>query len=174
MVLALPCVTESYKTYDDVHLVKTTDVGQVLLVGDPAPEEAVSSLNKDDEVRDGVTPPMRNVRERLFKKPIDVEATLVSKVEVDLLTILSVRGGWGRGTYVCNGWLVAPFLPKMGRMECTSWCRMHPSLMHPEEVPWCCMPVQGGTPANTKFVDYEEVWQVNPETGQGEWMPVTR
>ena len=30
-LLDLPCVVESYKTYDDNHLVKTCDVGQVSL-----------------------------------------------------------------------------------------------------------------------------------------------
>ena len=30
-VLNLPCVTESYKTYDDINYVKTTDVGQASL-----------------------------------------------------------------------------------------------------------------------------------------------
>lgn len=28
-LLDLPCVVESYKTYDDVHLVKSNDIGQV-------------------------------------------------------------------------------------------------------------------------------------------------
>lgn len=32
-VLSLPCVTETYKTYDEVNYVKVTDVGQVRWVG---------------------------------------------------------------------------------------------------------------------------------------------
>ena len=28
-LLDLPCMVESYKTYDDVHLVKSNDIGQV-------------------------------------------------------------------------------------------------------------------------------------------------
>lgn len=32
--------------------------------------------------------------------------------------------------------------------------------------------VQGGAPQGMKFVDHEEVWHVNPDTGVGEWVPV--
>ncbi|KAI7844401.1 hypothetical protein COHA_001996 [Chlorella ohadii] len=88
-VLNLPSVVESYKTLDDVNLVKTTDIGQVLVVGsaaDPgvAPDEAAGG-----EARDGVTPPMRNARGRIFRNPIDVAPHVVQKVEFDLLTILA-------------------------------------------------------------------------------------
>ena len=42
------------------------------------------------EALDGVTPPMRNVKNRLFKKPIEVDPEMVQKVEYNLLTILAV------------------------------------------------------------------------------------
>ncbi|KAL6776399.1 hypothetical protein ACKKBG_A20985 [Auxenochlorella protothecoides x Auxenochlorella symbiontica] len=115
-VLNLPCVAETYKTYDDVNLVKSGDVGQVLVVGDAVPLEGPPG-----ESRDGITRPMRNARERIFRQALDVEPEIVSKVEMDLLTILA-----------------------------------------------------GGAPPGMQFVDYEEVWQVNPETGVGEWVPATK
>ncbi len=34
-LLRLPCVVESYKTYDDINLVKTADVGEVRTCGRP-------------------------------------------------------------------------------------------------------------------------------------------
>lgn len=92
-VLDLPSVVESYKTLDDVNLVKTTDIGQVLVVGEggAAPDEAAAL-----EARDGVTPPMRNARGRVFRKPIDVSPQVVQKVEFDLLTILAVSEAGGQ------------------------------------------------------------------------------
>jgi TATA-binding protein-associated factor Taf7 len=176
-VLNLPSVVESYKTLDDVNLVKTCDIGQVRLVwkggeaGDlwavllqrtcsshsfvmlghegrlfpccsvvepvgcgmlgPVPfltaeacpppcchaslqvlvvgedpqlaEEAASG-----ESLDGVTPPMRNARGRIFRKPIDVPPAVVSKVEYDLLTILAVscagEMGGGEPGACCTHW----------------------------------------------------------------------
>lgn len=61
---------------------------QVLLVGGDAQAESQGA-----EALDGVTPPMRNVRSRVFRKQIDVDPELVSKVEFNLLTILAVSLG---------------------------------------------------------------------------------
>lgn len=84
-VLNLPCVTECYKTYDDVNLVKIGDVGQVLVVGDVSPTEAETG-----EAANGVTPPMRNARQRIFRKNIEVKPEVVNKIEFQLLEILGV------------------------------------------------------------------------------------
>jgi len=87
-VLNLPTIAECYKTYDDVNLVKTGDIGQVLVVGPCSEEEC-----RVGEIRDGVTPPMRNARERVFRKPIDVPKEMVAQVESDILDILNVSLG---------------------------------------------------------------------------------
>ncbi|GJZ40610.1 phosphoribosyl pyrophosphate synthetase, conserved site-containing protein [Tanacetum coccineum] len=53
----LPCIVESHKTYDDSVLIKTADVGQMIMVRnerDPAPEVV--------EYRHGLTPPIRDAR----------------------------------------------------------------------------------------------------------------
>ena len=89
-VLNLPCVAETYKTYDDVNLVKSADVGPVRVVGD-----AEGLEGPPGEARDGITRPMRNARERIFRQPIEVDPESVSKVELDLLTILAVRPARG-------------------------------------------------------------------------------
>ncbi|KAL2941866.1 Transcription initiation factor TFIID subunit 7 [Bienertia sinuspersici] len=60
-LLDLPCVTESYKTYDDNVLIKAADIGQMIMVregNDVAPETV--------EYRHGLTPPMRDARRRRF------------------------------------------------------------------------------------------------------------
>ncbi|GAB4822552.1 hypothetical protein N2152v2_009598 [Parachlorella kessleri] len=94
-VLNLPAVSETYKTYDDVNYVKITDVGQVLVVSDPTSGKAPSQGESRD-ASDGITPPLRNARARVFKRQYDVQPDLVSTVEHNLLTILA--GGAPEGT----------------------------------------------------------------------------
>ena len=84
-VLNLPAVTECYKSYDDVNLVKSGDVGQILIVGDLIDDEASTG-----ETKDGITPPMRNARQRVFREPISVSKETVKKVEEQLFAILDV------------------------------------------------------------------------------------
>ncbi|XP_022753520.1 transcription initiation factor TFIID subunit 7 [Durio zibethinus] len=80
----LPCVVESYKTYDDSALVKTADVGQMILVresGDASPDVV--------EYRHGLTPPMRDARKRRFRREPDLNPEFVQRVEKDLVNIMS-------------------------------------------------------------------------------------
>ncbi|XP_062109915.1 transcription initiation factor TFIID subunit 7 [Humulus lupulus] len=81
-LLDLPCVVESYKTYDDSVLIKTADVGQMIMVREPddAAPDAV-------EYRHGLTPPMRDARKRRFRREPDLNPELVRRVEDDLLNI---------------------------------------------------------------------------------------
>ncbi|XP_061977428.1 transcription initiation factor TFIID subunit 7-like [Populus nigra] len=83
-LLDLPCAVESYKTYDDCALVKTSDIGQMLMVreaGDTAPDVL--------EYRHGFTPPMRDARKRRFRREPDLNPELVQRVEKDLLNIMA-------------------------------------------------------------------------------------
>ncbi|XP_061369182.1 transcription initiation factor TFIID subunit 7-like [Gastrolobium bilobum] len=83
-LLDLPCVVESCKTYDDSSLVKTADIGQMVMVresGDAAPDVI--------EYRHGLTPPMRDARKRRFRREPDLNPELVSRVEKDLLKIMA-------------------------------------------------------------------------------------
>ncbi|KAK9941421.1 hypothetical protein M0R45_018023 [Rubus argutus] len=81
-LLDLPTVVESYKTYDDSVLIKTADIGQMIMVrdpNDPAPDTV--------EYRHGLTPPMRDARKRRFRREPDLNPELVQRVEQDLLNI---------------------------------------------------------------------------------------
>ncbi|CAJ1974713.1 unnamed protein product [Sphenostylis stenocarpa] len=83
-LLDLPCVVESYKTYDDNSLIKAADIGQMIMVrdsGDAAPDVI--------EYRHGLTPPMRDARKRRFRREPDLNPELVSRVEKDLLKIMA-------------------------------------------------------------------------------------
>lgn len=88
--LNMVSMTECYKSYDDVNLVKTDDIGQVLLVGDLLEEEA-----RTGEVKDGVTAPMRNARQRVYRQPIDVSKSTVEVVEQALFQVLDGKGPAG-------------------------------------------------------------------------------
>ncbi|KAK6937012.1 TAFII55 protein, conserved region [Dillenia turbinata] len=84
-LLNLPCIVESYKTYDDSVLIKTADIGQMIMVreeGDAAPDVV--------EYRHGLTPPMRDARRRRFRREPDLNPELVRRVEKDLLNIMAV------------------------------------------------------------------------------------
>uniref|UniRef100_A0A5B7B4P1 Putative transcription initiation factor TFIID subunit 7 n=2 Tax=Davidia involucrata TaxID=16924 RepID=A0A5B7B4P1_DAVIN len=85
-LLDLPCIVESYKTYDDSVLIKTADIGQMIMVreeGDSAPDVV--------EYRHGLTPPMRDARRRRFRREPDLNPELVRRVEKDLLKIMAGR-----------------------------------------------------------------------------------
>ncbi|XP_021738325.1 transcription initiation factor TFIID subunit 7-like isoform X2 [Chenopodium quinoa] len=86
-LLDLPCVTESYKTYDDSVLIKTADIGQMILVreGNDNPPDTV-------EYRHGLTPPMRDARRRRFRREPDLNPEVVQRVENDLCNIMRSRG----------------------------------------------------------------------------------
>eukprot|EP00252_Welwitschia_mirabilis_P023095 TRINITY_DN6442_c0_g1_i3.p1 TRINITY_DN6442_c0_g1~~TRINITY_DN6442_c0_g1_i3.p1 ORF type:complete len:202 (+),score=61.34 TRINITY_DN6442_c0_g1_i3:233-838(+) len=83
-LLDLPCIVESYKSYDDSMLIKTADVGQMIMVreeGEPPPE--------GPEYRHGLTPPMRDARRRRFRREPDLNPEIVQRVEKDLLSIMA-------------------------------------------------------------------------------------
>ncbi|CAL5414066.1 unnamed protein product [Camellia sinensis] len=83
-LLDLPCIVESYKTYDDSVLIKTADIGQMIMVreeSDPAPDVV--------EYKHGLTPPMRDARRRRFRREPDLNPELVQRVEKDLLNIMA-------------------------------------------------------------------------------------
>ncbi|KAI4369688.1 hypothetical protein MLD38_018102 [Melastoma candidum] len=83
-LMDLPTVVESYKTYDDTNLIKTADIGQMIMIreaGDPAPDVV--------EYRHGLAPPMRDARKRRFRREPDLNPELVRRVEKDLLNIMA-------------------------------------------------------------------------------------
>ncbi|KAK6235718.1 hypothetical protein SCA6_011055 [Theobroma cacao] len=102
-LLDLPSVVESYKTYDDSALVKTADVGQMIMVrepGDASPDVV--------EYRHGLTPPMRDARKRRFRREPDLNPELVQRVEKDLVNIMS--GGTVESLDILNMHLISVLL----------------------------------------------------------------
>lgn len=61
----LPCVVEAWKTYNDADLVKSGDVGQIIVV-----QESGADAPKDGECRHGVTAAAANIRRRRFRKAL--------------------------------------------------------------------------------------------------------
>lgn len=155
----------------------------MLVVGDPEPGAS------GGEAPDGVTPPMRSVRGRLFRKQYDVDPELVSKVEFNLLTILAVSAR------VCSFRLfftvhhptaIVAGIARGGAaaLQCRRavWVQGAPAGQRPLPPGPLCRshagpmgsPMQGGAPEGMKFVDYEEEYRINEATGQGEWVPVAK
>ncbi|XP_058096756.1 transcription initiation factor TFIID subunit 7 [Magnolia sinica] len=83
-LLDLPGIVESCKTYDDNVLIKTTDIGQIIMV-----REEVDSAPEGVESRHGLTPPMRDARRRRFRREPDLNPELVQRVEKDLVNIMA-------------------------------------------------------------------------------------
>ncbi|KAL3633405.1 transcription initiation factor TFIID subunit 7 [Castilleja foliolosa] len=83
-LLDLPTVVESYKTYDVTVLIKNADIGQMIMVRDED-----DSLPEAVEYRHGLTPPMRDARKRRFRRELDLNPEVVSRVEKDLQNIMT-------------------------------------------------------------------------------------
>ena len=70
----LPTIVESSKTLDRKSLYKTADICQMLIIGDPIQYEdtilAYPSKPSDYIYPHGITPPLRWVRKRRFRKRI--------------------------------------------------------------------------------------------------------
>ncbi|KAG8822942.1 hypothetical protein FRC19_004936 [Serendipita sp. 401] len=88
----LPCILESSKTLDNKHMFKVADIGQMLVVEDTIlpNEEALLSMKKSYNPNDhlwphGITPPLRHVRKRRFRKRLNRQAIEVVELEVSRL-----------------------------------------------------------------------------------------
>ncbi|KAG9460030.1 hypothetical protein H6P81_004538 [Aristolochia fimbriata] len=82
--LDLPCIVESYKTYDDNVLVKVANIGQMVMV-----QENSGPVLDEVEFQHGLTPPMKDVRQRRFRREPELNPELVQQVEKDLLSIMA-------------------------------------------------------------------------------------
>ena len=133
---------ESYKTLDDANLLKTGDIGQVLLVGG---ELAPGQI----ECRDGVTPPMRNARERHFKQLPQLDNKVVQSASI---TAKSIR------CWVCHD------------LTSTYSYAPPPTFQVVNQVENDLMNIlAGGAPHGYEYHDVEEEYVVDPETGAGSW-----
>jgi transcription initiation factor TFIID subunit 7 len=88
----LPNIIESQKTFDNRHLFKVADISQMLVVEKPVKDESTitrESLRIDDYIwPHGITPPLRHVRKRRFRKRLSRQTIEVVEEQVeDLLKL---------------------------------------------------------------------------------------
>ena len=100
----LPCVVESWKTFDKKSLWKTGNICQVLICHDPdepnSESEDEEPLTKADQIRKqqlqnkrlqyphGITPPLKNVRKRRFRKTARKKYVDPPEVEIEVKRLL--------------------------------------------------------------------------------------
>ncbi|ORY78674.1 TAFII55 protein conserved region-domain-containing protein, partial [Protomyces lactucae-debilis] len=91
----LPTITETFKTFDKKNIYKVADVCQMLLVGDRISHEdtvvAIPTQPKDFVYPHGLTPPLRYVRQRRFRKRASAKTIETVEKEVDRLLALDAR-----------------------------------------------------------------------------------
>ncbi|ORY29634.1 TAFII55 protein conserved region-domain-containing protein [Naematelia encephala] len=85
----LPNIIESQKTFDNRHLFKVADISQMLVVENPVKDESYvtqAPLKVDDYVwPHGITPPLRHVRKRRFRKRMSRQTIEVVEEKVEEL-----------------------------------------------------------------------------------------
>jgi len=87
----LPCITEIWKTLDGENLVKSLDIGQMIVV-----REEDTEAPPPGESRDGIAPVMTDARNRHFRKLPEVNPAVVERVETELIQIVNSGApkGW--------------------------------------------------------------------------------
>ncbi|KAG8884440.1 hypothetical protein FRB97_004214 [Tulasnella sp. 331] len=95
----LPCIIESHKTLDNKQLFKVADICQALVLGDrredddPTPTiKTQPALSKEDVLwPHGITPPLKWVRKRRFRKRIDKASIEVVEQQLERLAEADAR-----------------------------------------------------------------------------------
>lgn len=97
----LPTITEVHKSFDKKNVYKVADVCQMLLVGDRISHEdtvlAIPSNPRDFIYPHGLTPPLRNVRARRFRKR--ASAKTIESVEKEVDRLFSLDASSEQTTY---------------------------------------------------------------------------
>lgn len=97
----LPTITEVHKSFDKKNIFKVADICQMLLVGDRISHEdtvlALPSQPKDYIFPNGLTPPLKNVRVRRFRKR--ASAKTIESVEKEVDRLLNLDSRCERTTY---------------------------------------------------------------------------
>lgn len=90
-VLDLPTIIEGNKTVDGIHLFKTADICQILLCEEFDTQESRDAiLKKGGQHPHGVTPPMKNIKKRRFRKTLrnKDDAEEAADIEKEVLLLL--------------------------------------------------------------------------------------
>ena len=92
-IVDLPCVIESHKTLDKKNFYKTADICQLMVcrneMDDVDPTDNQEKLNKDGKDRrficpHGITPPLKNVRKKRFRKTLKKKVVDVPEIEKEV------------------------------------------------------------------------------------------
>jgi transcription initiation factor TFIID subunit 7 len=82
----LPCILESQKTFDNKQFYKIADICQMILVNDPKyPHPPIAAMVDKTGYPDGITPPLKSVRIRRFRKRMSKKAIEDVEKEVERL-----------------------------------------------------------------------------------------
>lgn len=87
----LPTIIESNKTVDGVHLFKTADICQLLLCEELDVDEENNDVSKKNyQSLHGLTPPVKNVKKRRFRKTLrnKDDAEEAADIEKEVLLLL--------------------------------------------------------------------------------------
>ena len=83
----LPCIIEAQKSLDHKQFYKVADISQILVAEDVLPSAELEPVNLDDYMcSDGLTPPLRDVRNRRFRKRVNRRA--IEDVEREINRLL--------------------------------------------------------------------------------------
>lgn len=120
----LPCVIESFKTIDDINLIKSNNISQMILVNDNPNTTNNTSSNIEEIIKnnpnimkiseknergrkkakylhkDGLTPPTKGVREKYFRKDIAIPTADVKNIESQMIENLKDIKIDKKGDYV--------------------------------------------------------------------------
>ncbi|KAI0374871.1 hypothetical protein BV20DRAFT_961077 [Pilatotrama ljubarskyi] len=86
----LPCIIESQKTLDNKQMFKVADICQMLVVEDKIPNEEALANQKNFNIDEfiwphGITPPLKHVRKRRFRKRVNRRTIETVEQEVERL-----------------------------------------------------------------------------------------
>ncbi|KAF6035705.1 Taf7 [Bugula neritina] len=92
----LPCIIETLKTTDNKTFYKTADISQMLICSndmEPGDEEAESPKKKKEKEKKyqflhGITPPLKNVRRRRFRKTLRKKPIDLASIEKEVKRLL--------------------------------------------------------------------------------------
>lgn len=93
-IVDLPCIIESHKTLDKKNFYKTADICQIMICTEESEDLNKDALKIDDKKIDGkdkrfiyphgITPPLKNVRKKRFRKTLKKKTVDVPEIEKEV------------------------------------------------------------------------------------------
>ena len=85
-IVQLPCIVETHKSYDDVSLYKTGDIGQAIIIHTKDNEPRVDETGR---LKSGITPPTNRIVNKYSKQPTEEEKNEMKKTCNDIHSIIT-------------------------------------------------------------------------------------